>query len=827
MKTKLLIIFYFVASCIILYAQPATVTPSDETGDISQSLTVITWDDFNDGNGNGPYDFELSVQSNFSSTIAVPAPAANSADISGVTLQYYKTYYWRVRDTDIDGFGGNGNWYVYSFTTIDNYTPSLFYPANNGTDIFNGNVNFTWNLQNRKEFLAQVSFQLEYGTSPALVGATVVSNITITSHTVGLNPGVTYYWRISTVKNSLVVAQSVIRSFTTSGEVVIPEISYPKDGTTVYSNAPVFYWYTTDFNSQHFYEIEYDEDPAFGSSTSINNIPGLFAAVPGLTGGTHYYWRARTKLDNISNWSAWSDTADFFTFDVVDASIPSPAYPTGGVEVYSKFPRLYWVLNGPSQGFTYEIRYGLSLDLNNDVDISGTFGVDYWNINNIASLFVTLYEGIKGGETYYWQVRSYNGSTYSDWSDYAEFKIYNFSLDLIPILSWPIGGNTVYSTEVNFAWHVEGPSLGETYDLEYNTINDFTGGQTSVNGITENLITITLLPGQTYWWRVKVSSQTTWSNVETFNVIGSGGADVPILNWPVGGATVWNTEQQFSWSINGNSNGLKYDFDIDNNSDFSSPLPDPGLLTDQNYTQTGLTAGTTYYWRVRSTPDNGINFSNYSNVEVFVVFAGLNPETPVLAPVPRLGSPINGVEVNVANPTLSFFSPAYSEGEITYDVEYSTSPEFLNSIVVQGLTEANYNAQGLSEGTYYWRAKGKDASGYSEYSETGEFKITGVTAVEEAPIINHYELVQNYPNPFNPSTTIKFNMPEANYVSLKVYNMLGQEIRSLIKEHKAAGTHIITWDGKDNYGNNVSSGAYLYKIIAGKFIQTKKMLLIK
>ncbi|KAB2839006.1 MAG: hypothetical protein F9K45_10635, partial [Melioribacteraceae bacterium] len=396
-------------------------------------------------------------------------------------------------------------------------------------------------------------------------------------------------------------------------------------------------------------------------------------------------------------------------------------------------------------------------------------------------------------------MRSYNGSTYSDWSDYAEFKIYNFSLDLIPILSWPIGGNTVYSTEVNFAWHVEGPSLGETYDLEYNTINDFTGGQTSVNGITENLITITLLPGQTYWWRVKVSSQTTWSNVETFNVIGSGGADVPILNWPVGGATVWNTEQQFSWSINGNSNGLKYDFDIDNNSDFSSPLPDPGLLTDQNYTQTGLTAGTTYYWRVRSTPDNGINFSNYSNVEVFVVFAGLNPETPVLAPVPRLGSPINGVEVNVANPTLSFFSPAYSEGEITYDVEYSTSPEFLNSIVVQGLTEANYNAQGLSEGTYYWRAKGKDASGYSEYSETGEFKITGVTAVEEAPIINHYELVQNYPNPFNPSTTIKFNMPEANYVSLKVYNMLGQEIRSLIIEHKAAGTHIITWDGKDNY----------------------------
>ena len=153
--------------------------------------------------------------------------------------------------------------------------------------------------------------------------------------------------------------------------------------------------------------------------------------------------------------------------------------------------------------------------------------------------------------------------------------------------------------------------------------------------------------------------------------------------------------------------------------------------------------------------------------------------------------------------------------------------DFSNSYVVEGLPEAKYNAEGLSEGTYYWRAKGKDASGYSEYSETGEFVVMGITVIEETPIINNYELGQNYPNPFNPSTVIKYNLPETNFVTLKIYNMLGQEIRTLVGGQINAGSHNIIWNGKDKMGNSVSSGAYLYQIIAGEFIQTKKMLLIK
>ncbi|MBU2493991.1 MAG: T9SS type A sorting domain-containing protein [Bacteroidetes bacterium] len=824
MNFKILLLIFTLAGFVLVTAQPANVLPADKQSDVAQSLTLITWDDFSDGFGNGPYDFEISKNSNFSSIESIPSPVSNSSDLSGITLQYYTTYYWRVRDNDIDGLGGDGSWYNYSFQVIDNYTPTLFSPSNGAADIFNSSVTLTWGLQSRKNFTTYLfpEFQLEYGTDPGLAGAEIISGIKSTSRFIGLDPGLTYYWRISTIKNSIIVAQSVIWSFTTSGEVAVPIISYPKDETTVYSNAPVFYWYTTDFNALHFYEIEYDTDPGFGTALSINNIPGLFSAVPGLTGGTHYYWRVRTKLDNISNWSAWSDPADFYTFDVVDASIPSPAYPTGGVEVYSKFPRLYWVLNGPSLGFTYNIRYGKFLS-GNDVDISGTLGSDYWTLDDIASLYVTLYDGITGGETYFWQVQSFNGSTASAWSDYAEFKIYNFSADLIPILSWPIGGNTVYSSDVNFAWHVEGPSLGLTYDLEYNTINDFTGGQFSVNGITENLITITLIPGQNYWWRVKVSSESNWSDIESFVVIGSGGADVPLLNWPIGGATVWNTSQYFSWSVNGNSSGLKYDFDIDNNSDFSSPLADPGLLTAPNHTENGLLAGTTYYWRVRSTDDNGITYSSYSNVEVFSVFAGLSPEAPpTLAAVPILGSPINGVEIT-SNPTLSFFSPVYSEGEIKYDVEYSQDSQFVNNnVVISDLNEPAYNTNGLSEGKWFWRARARDSEGYKEYSEIGNFILTQVTGVEDNVLNNRFNLEQNYPNPFNPSTTIRFVVPEASNVKLRVFNTLGEQVAELFSGFRNAGTYSINWNAE-----NISSGVYIYRLEVGSTVISKKMTLLK
>ena len=88
-------------------------------------------------------------------------------------------------------------------------------------------------------------------------------------------------------------------------------------------------------------------------------------------------------------------------------------------------------------------------------------------------------------------------------------------------------------------------------------------------------------------------------------------------------------------------------------------------------------------------------------------------------------------------------------------------------------------------------------------------------------------LAQNYPNPFNIETSISFRLPEASFVELSVYNMLGQRVKSLFNEPKAAGYHTVSWDGTNEQGQIVSTGIYLYKLTAKDLRETKKMLLIK
>lgn len=90
-----------------------------------------------------------------------------------------------------------------------------------------------------------------------------------------------------------------------------------------------------------------------------------------------------------------------------------------------------------------------------------------------------------------------------------------------------------------------------------------------------------------------------------------------------------------------------------------------------------------------------------------------------------------------------------------------------------------------------------------------------------------YSLGNNYPNPFNPTTTIHFTLLKTGHVNLTIYNMLGQKVRTLVDNEISAGTQSVVWDGKDNAGNVVPSGIYLYQMNAGTFTASKKMMLLK
>ena len=99
--------------------------------------------------------------------------------------------------------------------------------------------------------------------------------------------------------------------------------------------------------------------------------------------------------------------------------------------------------------------------------------------------------------------------------------------------------------------------------------------------------------------------------------------------------------------------------------------------------------------------------------------------------------------------------------------------------------------------------------------------ITGiVTNSNEIP--SEFRLSQNYPNPFNPSTIIRFSIPEESFVTIKVFNTLGEEITTVINENIIAGNYEVEFDA-----SKLPSGIYFYKLQAGSFVETKKMMLMK
>jgi photosystem II stability/assembly factor-like uncharacterized protein len=125
----------------------------------------------------------------------------------------------------------------------------------------------------------------------------------------------------------------------------------------------------------------------------------------------------------------------------------------------------------------------------------------------------------------------------------------------------------------------------------------------------------------------------------------------------------------------------------------------------------------------------------------------------------------------------------------------------------------SYVDEEINSGNYEYRLKQIDLDGSLEYSQIVDVQVLSLTK---------FSLSQNYPNPFNPNTTIKFSIPVSGKTSLKVFNILGEKVSTLINEVKEAGNYEINFDA-----SNLPSGTYLYQLRAGNFVETRKMILMK
>ncbi len=197
-------------------------------------------------------------------------------------------------------------------------------------------------------------------------------------------------------------------------------------------------------------------------------------------------------------------------------------------------------------------------------------------------------------------------------------------------------------------------------------------------------------------------------------------------------------------------------------------------------------------------------------------------------------------------PTIPDFNKSLGYYDISLDVD-----DFQADLTF-GYTDSLLNALGIDEDSlaiciydsvdyrgFIWHSKPFDHEKDNNrvIVRTNHFSLWTVTSKEnelisgintpEGNIPWQFRLFQNSPNPFNPETTIKFDLSKASFVKLEVYNLLGQKVKILLNENKSSGNSQVKWDGTNDLGQKVNSGVYIYKIQAGKFIDSKKMILLK
>ena len=254
-----------------------------------------------------------------------------------------------------------------------------------------------------------------------------------------------------------------------------------------------------------------------------------------------------------------------------------------------------------------------------------------------------------------------------------------------------------------------------------------------------------------------------------------------------------------------------------------------GTLLKLNLSGDSLWSQVGYDYRIMmNTVDEqgGILFTGYVTADIAVF---IRTTKGGLYASPKLSFPFNNSVNVILNPSLVWGSPHFVNSS---SVQVATDSAFTNIVFDSTNVTANtLQVTQLSPITkYFWRVQsfGKEG-GPTLWSEVWNFTTQVSVSVEDnSDMPASFSLEQNYPNPFNPTSTITYAIPllggdeRGGLVTLKVFDLLGNEISTLVNEKKEAGYHKIDFNGSD-----LPSGVYFYRIQAGDFVDTKKMLLLK
>jgi hypothetical protein len=286
---------------------------------------------------------------------------------------------------------------------------------------------------------------------------------------------------------------------------------------------------------------------------------------------------------------------------------------------------------------------------------------------------------------------------------------------------------------------------------------------------------------------------------------------MPELFRPKNGATGVTLPVNFEWiDVSG---AIVYQLQL-----YETELLVDTQLAVSSFNITGLEINTEYSWRVRAKNSCDI-WGPWSGYWSFTTVC------PLLAP-PLLAEPSNGSTIEVADLSWQSLSEA-----INYRVQIDSNLLFndpqVDSIMATNELIINYLA---NYENYYWRVSAENNCGWGNWSEIWSFELDDQTDADDGhdnPVPTEFDLFQNYPNPFNASCRIDYSIGKRSHVRLEILNIAGELVTTLVNRIQSPGIYSEYWSGIDNSGRNVSSGLYFYRLKAGTYSNTRKLLMIK